>query len=105
MERPIFTGFATLFGSGWALFYAVLGTIIGLLAGAIPGLTASAAISIIIPLSFYLDPLSALVFEVNSMMRRNELFLSFSYLFGTLIGGFACFYVGAVAVKALLADG
>ena len=62
MEHPIFNGFATLFGSGWALFYAILGTIIGLLAGAIPGLTASAAISIIIPLSFYLDPLSALVF-------------------------------------------
>ena len=49
--------------------------------------------------------LSALVFEVNSMMQCNELFLSFSYLFGTLIGGFACFYVGAVAVKTLLADG
>lgn len=48
--------------------------------------------------------LSALVFEVNSMMQRNELLLSFSYLFGTLLGGFACFYVGAVAVKALLTD-
>jgi putative tricarboxylic transport membrane protein len=62
VEHPIFDGFATLFGSGWAVFYALLGTTIGLLAGAIPGLTASAAISIIIPLSFYLEPLSALVF-------------------------------------------
>lgn len=49
--------------------------------------------------------LSALVFEVSSMMQRNELLMSFSYLIGTLIGGFACFYVGAVAVKVLLADG
>ena len=48
--------------------------------------------------------LSALVFEVNAMMQRNELFLSFSYLFGTLIGGFACFYVGAIAVRAMLPD-
>jgi putative tricarboxylic transport membrane protein len=62
MDHPIFDGIATLFGSGWALFYAVLGTAIGLLAGAIPGLTASAAISMLIPLTFYLDPLSALIF-------------------------------------------
>lgn len=62
MYHPIFDGIVTLFSSGWALFYAILGTVIGLLAGATPGLTASAAISIIIPLSFYLDPLSALVF-------------------------------------------
>ena len=62
MDHPIFDGFVTLFSSGWAVFYTVLGTVIGLLAGATPGLTASAAISIIIPLSFYLEPLSALVF-------------------------------------------
>ncbi len=62
MEHPIFDGIVTLFSSGWAVFYAILGTTIGLLAGATPGLTASAAISMIIPLSFYLEPLSALVF-------------------------------------------
>jgi putative tricarboxylic transport membrane protein len=62
IDHPIVDGFLTLFGSGWAVFYAVLGTVIGLLAGATPGLTAGAAISLIIPLTFYLDPLSALVF-------------------------------------------
>jgi len=62
MDHPIFDGIATLFSSGWALFYAVLGTAIGLIAGAIPGLTASAAISMLIPLTFYLDPMSALIF-------------------------------------------
>ena len=62
MDHPIIDGFISLFSSGWAVFYAILGTTIGLLAGATPGLTASAAISMIIPLSFYLEPLSALVF-------------------------------------------
>ncbi len=62
MDHPIVDGFISLFSSGWAVFYAILGTTIGLLAGATPGLTASAAISMIIPLSFYLEPLSALVF-------------------------------------------
>ena len=62
MDHPIIDGFITLFTSGWAVFYAILGTAIGLLAGATPGLTASAAISMIIPLSFYMEPLSALIF-------------------------------------------
>ena len=62
MDHPIIDGLITLFTSGWAVFYAVLGTAIGLIAGATPGLTASAAISMIIPLSFYMEPLSALIF-------------------------------------------
>lgn len=48
--------------------------------------------------------LSALVFEINAMMQRNELMLSFAYLCGTMIGGFACFYAGAIAVRTLLSD-
>jgi len=62
MDHPIFDGIVTLFSSGWALFYALLGTTIGLIAGATPGLTASAAISMLIPLTFYLDPMAALIF-------------------------------------------
>jgi putative tricarboxylic transport membrane protein len=58
----IIDGFATLF-SGWEpVFFAVLGTVIGLLAGATPGLSASAAIALLIPVTFYMDTLSALVF-------------------------------------------
>jgi hypothetical protein len=30
------------------------------------------------------------------------LFYSFSYLVGTLVGGFACFYVGIVLMRSLL---
>lgn len=43
--------------------------------------------------------LSSLVFEVNSMLQRNEVFSSFSYLVVTLVGGFACFYVGVVCIR------
>lgn len=47
--------------------------------------------------------LSTLVLEINTMLQRNEIFYSFSYLFGTLIGGFACFYVGFMALRLLRA--
>jgi CrcB protein len=49
--------------------------------------------------------LSALVFEINVLMQRDELLLAFSYLVVTMIGGFACFYVGVVATRAMLAGG
>ncbi len=62
LELPIIQGFSTLF-SGWEpVFFALLGTVIGLLAGATPGLSASAAIALLIPLTFYMDTLSALAF-------------------------------------------
>ena len=61
LDIPIVQGFATLF-SGWApVFFALLGTCIGLMAGALPGLSASAAIALLIPLTFYMDTVSALV--------------------------------------------
>ena len=62
LELPMVLGFSTLF-SGWEpVFFALLGTVIGLLAGATPGLSASAAIALLIPLTFYMDTLSALAF-------------------------------------------
>lgn len=58
----IITGFETLF-SGWEpVFFAILGTMIGLFAGATPGLSASAAIALLIPVTFYMETLPALVF-------------------------------------------
>ena len=51
----IIAGFTTLF-SGWEpVFFAILGTLIGLFAGATPGLSASAAIALLIPITFYMD--------------------------------------------------
>lgn len=46
--------------------------------------------------------LSSLVLEINTMIQKNELFYSFSYLVSTLVGGFACFYLGIVIMRAVL---
>ncbi len=46
--------------------------------------------------------LSTLVLELNTMIQKNELFYSFSYLVTTLVGGFACFYLGVVVMRALI---
>jgi putative tricarboxylic transport membrane protein len=62
LDIPIIQGFGTLF-SGWEpVFFALLGTVIGLLAGAMPGLSGGATIALLIPLTFYMDTLSALAF-------------------------------------------
>jgi CrcB protein len=45
--------------------------------------------------------LSTMVMELNTMLQRNELFYSFTYLFGTLVGGFACFYLGFAVMRSL----
>ena len=46
--------------------------------------------------------LSAFVMEVHTMLQKNELFASFGYLMGTMIGGFACFYLGVLLMRALM---
>ena len=46
--------------------------------------------------------LSTLVLEVNTMLQKNEIFYSFSYFVGTMIGGFACFYLGIVCVRTFM---
>jgi len=58
----ILNGFAYLFDNPTALLFVFIGAITGIVAGAIPGLTASAAIAMLMPITFYLDPLSALSF-------------------------------------------
>ncbi|PSW20586.1 hypothetical protein C9I98_06960 [Photobacterium sanctipauli] len=44
------------------MLFIVAGAILGVVVGAIPGLTASAAIAMLVPLTYYVDPLSALAF-------------------------------------------
>ena len=46
--------------------------------------------------------LSSLVLEMNTMLQKNEIFYSFSYFIGTLIGGFACFYLGIMCVRMVM---
>lgn len=45
--------------------------------------------------------LSALVMEVHTMLQRSELLNSFAYLMVTMIGGFACFYIGFMLTRML----
>lgn len=47
--------------------------------------------------------LSTMVMELNTMLQRDELFYAFSYLFGTLTGGFACFFLGFMLLRSLRA--
>jgi CrcB protein len=45
--------------------------------------------------------LSALVMEMHTMLQRNELLQSFAYFTVTIVGGFACFYIGFVLTRAI----
>ncbi len=46
--------------------------------------------------------LSTMVLELNTMIQKNEFFYSFAYIVSTLVGGFACFYLGIVVMRALV---
>ena len=58
----IFLGLATVATSPALLGWIVLAAFVGMVVGAIPGLTASAAIAMLLPLTFAMEPLSALAF-------------------------------------------
>ena len=58
----ILDGFAFLFADPRALGFVALAALIGVLVGALPGLTAAAAIAMLVPITYYLDPLPALAF-------------------------------------------
>jgi len=45
--------------------------------------------------------LSAMVWEVQSMLQRNELLTPFAYLIVSIVGGFACFYAGFTLLRML----
>ncbi len=46
--------------------------------------------------------LSALVMEMNTMMQQDEIAGAFIYLITTMLGAFACFYVGAILVRSIM---
>ena len=58
----IFNGFVYLFSNPTAVLFVILAAFVGVVVGAIPGLTAAAAIAMLVPVTFYLDPLTALAF-------------------------------------------
>jgi CrcB protein len=45
--------------------------------------------------------LSALIMELHTMLQRSELLNSFAYMMATMVGGFACFYLGFMLMKAI----
>ena len=58
----ILAGLATVLGSPALLGWIALAAVTGMVVGAIPGLTASAAIAMLLPLTFSMEPLAALAF-------------------------------------------
>lgn len=58
----IFAGLATVLASPVLLMWIFLAALIGMIVGAIPGLTAAAAIAMLLPITYYMEPLSALAF-------------------------------------------
>ncbi|CCQ75240.1 tripartite tricarboxylate transporter permease [Magnetospira sp. QH-2] len=58
----LFNGFVFLFDNPMALGFVVLAAFVGVVIGALPGLTAAAAIAMLMPITFHLDPLTALAF-------------------------------------------
>lgn len=44
--------------------------------------------------------LSALVMELHTMLARSEILNSFAYMMATMVGGFACFYIGFAVLRA-----
>jgi CrcB protein len=46
--------------------------------------------------------LSAMMFELNVFLQRNDILIAFTYLFATIVGGFAFFYAGVVVTRTFL---
>ncbi len=60
MFELLLGGFATVLSTPSIFLSLVLGVVVGTVLGSIPGLTATMAIALIIPLTFYMDPVQSL---------------------------------------------
>ena len=49
----------------WNLFFVILGVAVGILFGVLPGVGGVTALSILIPVTFYMEPITALAFLVG----------------------------------------
>lgn len=58
----IFTALGSVLTDPVLLLWVFAASVIGMVVGAIPGLTASAAIAMLVPLTFYMEPLAAIAF-------------------------------------------
>lgn len=58
-------GFVTIFTGGPYLLYMFSGVALGLILGALPGLTGSLGIALMLPFTYHMEPLTALVFLLS----------------------------------------
>ncbi len=68
MYESFLNSFPILFGSGnflTIIFVVALGLLIGLFVGALPGLTTLMAMAIVLPISFFMDPLVGIPFLIG----------------------------------------
>ena len=77
----IIGGFATLFSDPYAIYFVVLAAFVGIVFGALPGLTAAAAIAMMLPILIaYNDEIGGLAglafLYVIDMVARLRLFYS-----------------------------
>ena len=49
-----------------------------------------------------LTTMSSMVVEMNTLLQRDEFLNAFTYLFVTFLGGFVCFFAGAMLVRTLV---
>ena len=45
--------------------------------------------------------MSALVLELSALLQKDQLTLAFAYLMSTMIGCFACFYLGSYVIRSV----
>jgi len=65
MLEMLFNGFADVISIG-NIGFLVFGVMLGTVMGAIPGLTATMAIALIIPMTFYMDPVRSLIMLIGA---------------------------------------
>lgn len=85
-----------LFAQWQNLFYIVAGVFIGTIVGAIPGLSGALTVAILIPFTFYLSPVAAIVFLVGIYKGA---------VFGASISAILINVPGTAAATATLLDG
>lgn len=96
MLELLLSGFVNVLFSPVILLSLVGGVLIGVILGSIPGLTATMAIALIIPLTFYMDPVQSLTMLIGA------------YNGGTFGGSISAVLLGAPgtpAAAATVADG
>jgi putative tricarboxylic transport membrane protein len=95
MFELLFSGFATILEPG-NFIYLLVGVTAGLILGAIPGLTATMAIALIIPLTYYMNPVQSFTMIIGAFNGGT---------FGGSISAILIGTPGTPAAAATVADG